>query len=74
MGKGLNKGHKTFPNRRNSDSSMDEDSSSSEATHNSDLEAQQEQERLVDLVNITKRMNYLAKKKAELQGPIQELR
>ena len=37
-------------------------------------EVQQEHERITDLVNITKRMNYLAKKKAELQGPIQELR
>mmetsp|Transcript_24606 Transcript_24606/g.30673 ORF Transcript_24606/g.30673 Transcript_24606/m.30673 type:complete len:98 (+) Transcript_24606:811-1104(+) len=40
----------------------------------SEVQAQQEHERIADLVNITKRMNYLAKKKAELQGPIQELR
>lgn len=64
--------HKAFPTA--SEVSRDAKSSSSSDSIGSDLEAHQEQELITDLVNITKRMNYMARKKAELQGPIQELR
>ena len=29
---------------------------------------------IIELVNLNKRINYLARKKAEMQGPIQDLR
>ena len=69
--KGLTKAHKAFPQRNESASAANSWSSDMQM---SETETQHEHERITDLVNITKRMNYLAKKKAELQGPIQELR
>lgn len=67
----MNKAHKAFPTAGSVSAT---EAKSSSGIDMSEIEAQQEQERITDLVNITKRMNYLARKKAELQGPIQELR
>ena len=69
VGKGLSKGHKAFPTAAES-SAQGDGKSSEDIDDMSEIETQQEQERITDLVNITKRMNYLARKKAELQGPI----
>ena len=35
---------------------------------------QQDNDMIIELVNLNKRINYLARKKAEMQGPIQDLR
>lgn len=45
-----------------------------EEVENSESEFLHEKERLADLANIIKRINYLAQRKSELQGPIQEMR
>ena len=75
MGRGLTKAAKQFPGHRGENSTFNasEDKNSSEL-NSTDFEVRQEQERVVALVNLNKRINYLARKKGELQGPIQELR
>lgn len=77
-GNKLIKAHKAFPTagsiEAKSQSSAGDSGGDETELDSSEIEAQNEQVRITDLVNITKRMNYLARKKAELQGPIQELR
>ena len=64
------KEHKAFPTagsiEAQAKSCFSDVTGEDEEPDTSEIEAQNEQERITDLVNITKRMNYLARKKAEL--------
>ena len=58
----------------NCDSSFKASDNSSEDENSADLEMRQEQERVIALTNLNQKINYLANKKGQLQGPILSLR
>ena len=72
IGHGLTKQAKSFPKmNENSSFKVSEDTSEE---NSADAEMRQEQERVIALTNLNQKINYLANKKAQLQGPILQLR